>query len=109
MIRIIFDATLEKYPELSKYLEVDAAIMQAPRFESGMIKIQNGQDETLTMSEVRACRRLLLPPVVQPHEDIEGEGEGGAAGGGGARVPCRARAIEAAAAGWERRYEHYGR
>ena len=43
--RTLFDAVLEKFPETESRLSSAANIVHTPRFESALVKIQNGMQE----------------------------------------------------------------
>ncbi|KAE9341381.1 hypothetical protein PF008_g10647 [Phytophthora fragariae] len=59
-VRLLFDHVLEHYPETSRYLAPDAAVVKYPAFENGIVKVQN-KDSRLSRQERAALARLLRP------------------------------------------------
>lgn len=57
-VRRIFDILLQRYPIMERYLSANAAIIQSPYFESGLVKVQDGEDETLTRDEIAALHGM---------------------------------------------------
>ncbi|KAE9036222.1 hypothetical protein PR001_g8930 [Phytophthora rubi] len=59
-VRLLFDHVLENYPETSRYLAPDAAVVKYPAFENGIVKELN-KDIRLSRQERTALARLLRP------------------------------------------------
>ena len=50
-VRAIFDVAIEQYPSLNFYLKANAQIVHSPAFESGIVKVLDGEVEQLTEAE----------------------------------------------------------
>ena len=59
-MRAYFDTVLDDYPTLSDRLDADARILHNPYFESGLLKVQEMSEETLTPTENQELEYLLL-------------------------------------------------
>ena len=60
-IRLLFDGTLKRFPELDeakKYITKDATIVKSPAFERGVQKIQDEDEKNLTLEEKLAVKNL---------------------------------------------------
>lgn len=75
--RNIYDVLIENLPlmNLTEYLGVNAAIITAPAFESGIIKIMQGNEDNLTAFEKQNCSTLLLKSTTEPADFIEMDSE----------------------------------
>jgi hypothetical protein len=74
--RAFFDALMADYKDynLGKYLGKDAQIIHSPTFESGLIKISDGNEKDMTVQEKIALEDFLLEnddDTVQEMEDNE--------------------------------------
>lgn len=56
-----FGLMTKDYPELKDYLAADAAIAHNPLFESAVVKIINGEKDSLTVEEKDQVACFLLP------------------------------------------------
>ena len=60
-VRMLFNETLKKYPELDRnneYIVKDASIVKSKHFENGIIKILEGRENEMKMTEKVQCGRL---------------------------------------------------
>ena len=58
---MLFNETLKKFPELdgsNKYIVKDASIVKSKHFENGIIKILEGRENEMKMTEKVQCGRL---------------------------------------------------
>ncbi|ETP42763.1 hypothetical protein F442_10346 [Phytophthora nicotianae P10297] len=72
-VRLLFDACMVKYPEMSEYLQPAAQIVHSPLFESAIVKVQN--DLPLSSPEQQEIKAFVLPtnessPAVRPRVDF---------------------------------------
>ncbi|KUG01955.1 hypothetical protein AM587_10008179 [Phytophthora nicotianae] len=72
-VRLLFDACMVKYPEMSEYLQPAAQIVHSPLFESAIVKVQN--DLPLSSPEQQEIEAFVLPtnessPAVRPRVDF---------------------------------------
>ena len=58
--RVMFDDLIKKYPIMGKHLDAKAKIVNNPSFECAIIKLQKGQDATLTSLERRIISNLKI-------------------------------------------------
>ncbi|ETM98415.1 hypothetical protein PPTG_19620 [Phytophthora nicotianae INRA-310] len=58
-VRLLFDACMVKYPEMSEYLQPAAQIVHSPLFESAIVKVQN--DLPLSSPEQQEIEAFVLP------------------------------------------------
>lgn len=66
---IIFQSIIIEFPhhDFNKYLGLNAKIIQSPLFESAIIKIQNNEENKLSIEEKLAVIRLKKTSVVDPN------------------------------------------
>lgn len=60
-VRLLFNEILKNFPDLdknNKYLSQNSAIVKDKHFEAGVVKIQEGNEEGLSLAEKVACARL---------------------------------------------------
>ena len=69
----LFDAIIEQYPNMAKYLAKDAAIKHSPEFESAIVKIAEGKKPDLTIDERDAVEHLKKTNVSQNENGNEVE------------------------------------
>ena len=58
---MLFNETLKKFPELdgsNEYIVKDASIVKSKHFENGIIKILEGRENEMKMTEKVQCGRL---------------------------------------------------
>lgn len=60
-VRILFDKLVIDYPAMETHLSSTANIVQSPSFESGVVKIIAGMEDTLDIFEKLHLRSYLLP------------------------------------------------
>ena len=60
-VRYLFDKQLNKYPMLVRHLGDTGAIVANAEFEEGIVKLQMGQEPSLTWGEKHQIRRFLKP------------------------------------------------
>ena len=66
-VRVLFDAAIEEYPIMSKYLSTTAKIIHSPDFESGLVKlIREGDSPSLTPSEELALVKIKCSLAANP-------------------------------------------
>lgn len=58
-MRTLFDGVVAAYPSMKSHLKFTSDVVHSPNFESGVTKIQNGRESTLTAQEKAAVRPLL--------------------------------------------------
>ena len=66
--RYLFDGQINKYPSLKNRLSSNADIVENETFECAVAKIQDGKEESLSLSEQRAVRHLLKNESVSRNE-----------------------------------------
>ena len=68
-VRLLFDKIVTRVPDFNgqqqRYLLPKSPIVKYPDFESGVEKITDKADDSLTKDEEFACRQLLLKDVVE--------------------------------------------
>ena len=71
LCRRYFDGLINKpkYNNMSKYLGKDAEIVKYPDFENGIVKIQRGQENSLTVLEAQFVEVFLKPVDVTQSSD----------------------------------------
>ena len=60
-VRCLFDKLLDKYPMLVRHLGDTGAIVAKAEFERGIVKLQMGQEPSLTRGDKHQIRRFLKP------------------------------------------------
>jgi len=65
----LFDAIVEKYPSMDKYLKQTSDIVHSPNFESGIVKILNKEIRGLTVVEERSVMCFLRSKEKEPEKD----------------------------------------
>ncbi|KAL0212388.1 hypothetical protein RCL1_006014 [Eukaryota sp. TZLM3-RCL] len=58
--KAVFDVAHEDFPAMNSYTTYPASIMHSPRFESAVIKVLNGNESQLTLTEKSLIRRFLM-------------------------------------------------
>ena len=69
----LFDAIIEQYPNMAKYLARDAAVKHSPEFESAIVKIADGKEPDLIIDERDAVKHLKKTNVSQNENGNEVE------------------------------------
>ena len=66
-VRDIFDELIKDHPEMEEYLAPDSNIVESGNFETGIVKVQCGREDSLTAAEKAAisCFRLVNPQETQ--------------------------------------------
>eukprot|EP00171_Calliarthron_tuberculosum_P002931 IDg2931t1 len=54
----------------SKYLAPNASTVTDPHFESGVVKIQNGNEDSLTIDEKNACEKLRISRLIRSSSSL---------------------------------------
>jgi hypothetical protein len=65
-VRLIFDEMLTIYPSMEQQLKMDAPIVKYPCFESGICKVLNEEEVSLTVEERDSLRPFLLDVIERP-------------------------------------------
>lgn len=71
--RALLDGVLELFPQMSHHLRRDADIVTNVSFESGILKVQGGKENLLTVDEVSALRVFRKSDGVQSDATESGE------------------------------------
>jgi hypothetical protein len=69
---MIFQGVIAPYPTMDTYLNPAANIVHSPHFESGIAKLMEGKDASMTQDEKDACAGLLREEVME-NEEQEGK------------------------------------
>ncbi|KAG6611487.1 uncharacterized protein IUM83_15634 [Phytophthora cinnamomi] len=72
-VRRLFDQVVKKYPAMKARLAVNAAIVNYPNLESGLVKLQRG--EALTAAEKVVCSQFGLRGSNKAGETVEEQGD----------------------------------
>ena len=70
-VRCLFDGLIEECPAAKPFLKMDAEIVHSKHFESGVIKVQSGNEQTLTRDEKKSLKRFLIDYDANNDSDIE--------------------------------------
>ena len=62
-VRSIFDVCIESYPLMKHYLAADAKIVHCPNFESGILKVIDGDIESLSQPELN-CVSVFSKEII---------------------------------------------
>jgi hypothetical protein len=70
--RLLFDALISDFPgfELERYIGHDSSIIHSKNFESGLVKILDGKEDSLTRQEQRAVSIFLKPDADQENGSL---------------------------------------
>lgn len=71
-VRAVFDAIIDEFPSTSNRLGSYSAIVHCPHFESALVKIQRGNESTLSREEQNLLFRCSLGTEYNEQENIEG-------------------------------------
>ena len=69
--RLLFDELLRKVPNLDprkRYIYVNCDIAKNPEFESGVVKILNSEEGSMSVNEQLSCRKLRKSNAVDVEE-----------------------------------------
>ncbi len=69
LCRIALDRLLEQVPELVSHISKDSLVIHNKHFENGIVKIQKGQERTLSRDEKEAVSVFLISHEETNHDD----------------------------------------
>jgi hypothetical protein len=71
-VRVLFDKVIDCFPAMNRYISIDAPIIHSPSFESGLVKILNG-DPNFNQYEIRSLLPLKIvidEPAIDTNQEL---------------------------------------